>query len=95
MAHQCDIMKKSILIGSILAVVLLVLAMFPTVASAQATNMTINEKILSIQNIFNKRDEYNAGGIIELILTLIGGFIGLISVFSIFILLYLIGDVSV
>jgi len=78
-------MKRSLVIGGGVGIgVLLILMAFPTVVNAQTTKMTINEKILSIQNTFNKRGESNEDGIIELIFTLIGGVIGLILIFLFF-----------
>ena len=59
MAHQCDIMKKTTLIGSILAVVLLVLAMVPNVNSAQTTTAIgkiHDTEIVDSKNVNTQKD---------------------------------------
>jgi len=52
-------MKKTILIGSIFAVALLVLAMFPTVVGGQTT--VIDQKIVQLQKTKNHLAEMDLG----------------------------------
>ncbi|MFH1101429.1 MAG: hypothetical protein V1726_05305 [Methanobacteriota archaeon] len=88
-------MKRKIIIGSIGAILIVVLASFSSVASAQTIKSTVDEKTSLIQNIVNKKDNLASGGIIQMILTLIGGCIGLILFFWFFLILYSIGAVAV